>query len=79
MKPHELFRQLEADTENLRRISETYASGSPEAETLRRAALALVYVAENAQTEFAKFVAEIDSELTDAERAELRDRYGLDE
>ena len=60
-------------------ICAKFAPTAAELETLRRAGLALMYVLMHCPGDFERFMAESDAELTDAQRAELRDRYGIEE
>ena len=79
MKDSERYKQFEADAEVLRNISERYDEGSAEFQALRQAALALAYVTMNRQDEFAVFVADMNSDLSEEQRNELREHYGIDE
>jgi hypothetical protein len=72
------FQQLESDARVLKELSEQYPAISPQSQALRRAGLALIYVAMNQRGAFAAFLQEMQSDLSDGQRAELRDRYGLD-
>jgi hypothetical protein len=78
MKAADAFRQLEADAEVLKKISETYSPSSPEFDVLRRAAIALSYVVMNDREKFATFMEEMDRDLSPEQRDELRDRYGIE-
>lgn len=78
MNAAEAFRQLEADTEVLKKISETYPSTSAEFDALRRAAMALTYVVMHDRERFAAFIQEMDRDLSTEERDELRDRYDIE-
>src|SRR5262245_39285773 len=79
MKASELFRQLESDARLLQKISQNYSPSSPEHTALRRAALSLTYVIMNQHADFQKFVDEATAALTDDQRRELRERYGIEE
>jgi hypothetical protein len=76
MKAAEAFRQLEADADLLKTISETYPATSAEVDALRRAATALTYVVMHDRERFATFIEVRDRDLSAEERAELRDRCG---
>jgi len=79
MKDSELFQQLESDARLLDKISQQYQPRSPEFEALRRAAQSLAYVVMNQLAEFRTFVQEMQSNLTDDQRKELRERFGIEE
>ena len=79
MKDSEMFRQLESDAQLLEKIGKQYPPASPENEALHRAALSLAYVVMNERAAFRTFVEEMESDLTDEQRTELRERYGIDE
>lgn len=79
MKDSERYKQFEADAEVLRNISARYDEGSAEFQALRQAALALAYVTMNKQDEFAAFVEDMNSDLSEEQRNELRERYGIDD
>lgn len=78
MKSGEAFRRFESDAEVLKGISEQYEPTSAEFHALQRAALALAYVMMNRQEEFAAFVEEMNGDLSNEQRKELQDRYGID-
>jgi len=78
MKSSEVYQQFESDAQVLKRISEQYAATSAEFQALRRASLSLAYVVMNRKDEFAEFVEEMDSDLSDEQRQQLRDRYGIE-
>jgi hypothetical protein len=78
MSAAEAFRQFEADAQVLKTISETYSPASPEFGAMRRAAMALTYVVMHDREKFATFMEEMDRDLTDEQRDELRDRYGIE-
>ena len=78
MKGSALFRQLESDAQFLEKVSREYERTSPEYQSLRRAALSLAYVVMNERSEFATFLEEIDGDLSDEERKDLRERYGIE-
>jgi hypothetical protein len=78
MKESDFFRLLETDSQLLEKISQQYQPDSAEFEAVRRAALALAYVVMNRRAEFATFIEEMESDLSDAQREELRELYGID-
>jgi hypothetical protein len=78
MNASEMFRQLESDTKLLESISQRYSPDSAEFHAVRRAAMSLAYVVMHRREEFGTFMEEMDQELSDEERNELRDRYGID-
>lgn len=78
MKSSEAYQQFESDSQVLKRISEQYAATSAEFQALQRASLSLAYVVMNRQDEFAEFVEEMDSDLSDEQRQQLKDRYGVE-
>ena len=78
MKDSELFEQLESDVRLLQKISEQYQPTSGEFEALRRAALSLMYVVVNQRAEFRAFLKKMKSDLTDDQRRELRERFGIE-
>ena len=74
MKSNDAYRQFESDARVLKRISEQYATTSQEFQALQRAALSLAYVVMNRQDEFAAFVEEMKSDLSDEQRQQLHAR-----
>jgi len=74
----EAFRQLEADAQLLKAIREAYSPESREFDAMRRAAMALAYVVMHDREKFATFMQEMDRDLTDEQRDELRNRYGIE-
>lgn len=77
MKAAEIFRQYESDAKMLEKISQNYPATSEEFRVVRCAAMALAYVVMHEREKFATFIEDIDQELSDEERAELRDRYDI--
>jgi ABC-type transporter Mla subunit MlaD len=78
MKNRDAYRQFESDAQVLKRVSEQYAATSEESQALQRAALSLAYVVMNHQDEFSAFVEEMGSDLSDKQRQQLHDRYGIE-
>jgi len=78
MKAGDAFRQLEADAEVLKKISDGYSPTTPEFDALRRAAMALTYVVMHDREKFATFMEDVDRDLSAEERDELRDRYVIE-
>jgi hypothetical protein len=78
MKTNALFGQIEAETKVLEAIARQYEPTSREYQALRHAALSLAYIVMNERSEFASFVETIDDELSDEQRKDLRERYGIE-
>jgi len=78
MKDSAFFAQLESDAQLLTKISQKYQPTSLARQALRRAALSLAYVVMNERSEFGAFLKEIDDDLSDEQRKDLRERYGIE-
>lgn len=78
MKSSDTYRQFELDAQILKRISEQYAVSSGEFKALQRAALSLAFVVMDRQDEFATFVEDMKSNLSDEQLQQLYARYGIE-